>query len=1065
MAAVASRHDEPGSSSRGGGGTVSRKRTNGSSSREDAKMIGQWRIGRTIGKGSSGRVKIAKHSITGKYAAIKIVPKGLILTSRMSMSEAGARADKVLLGIEREIVIMKLIDHPNVLNLYDVWETSSELYLIMEYVPGGELFDYLVKRGRLPMSEALHYFQQIIHAVDYCHRFNICHRDLKPENLLLDKDKNIKVADFGMAAWEAGERMLETSCGSPHYASPEIVAGKAYHGSSSDIWSCGIILFALLTGRLPFDDDNIRSLLQKVKIGVFEMPDEIKDPARNLLSRMLEKDPEQRITMPDILTHPFFVSRPPRPIPGRALVSPPALDEVERPVNSPEEIDSDIMGNLKTLWSGASDDEIVSALMSKDKTWEKAIYHLLIKYRNKHLENYNMDEEEDAEARARRQARRQAHGSPAKRKGGPPPPASAKPKLAPLGENESVENTPIVRPQAPTPKKASGQASVGEESPAPASQKINGKLAAPARVPAGPRPPMSNRNSSSDSSAPATPAIVLQEATPTKDMPPPDFIPSSRPHSEILASPSPSQAETPQLPPINAPQVFDSTLQHFFNEVAAQLNTMNIRSSVASGSSTTSSAILGTDYQAYLAYAAGAIGPNGQSTTLPPMEEGAEQFADADDDETEADVASIHSTFTAASASGQQAPLVGLGLGGPPPPSHGGRPGLYPLVSPAQNQRWSYASSTGSSHRGTSGGSYAPMESPQLYSPNVWDTQVPHPSPQPPAVPVFQAERPAPLPPPRANRPAPIVTRVAPPVMASSSASAPQTTESLLPRDASYVIIDSADMASDPSISSWSTKSSGFRAHRGQDGFGMLKKKSKAVTIDPVPYSGGGDLLGPPSAASSFASSSSAMNGPSPKRSWFNNLFSFKAPACTLLAHDNISNTRDRVRRFLMEANVRVALVEIDGIRGLKCRLDEVRDPIGGTQAIVKGVRFKAEFSRASQGAGQSYNTLVTLTLEKGAQSSFRSIFVNLRQQIDSTNPVRPASHQLPSAMRSPQQPTSATLPSHPQSLLSAPPVRWTSSAPTTPVVPSSPRFGEQSHPHRSPQAPGSVQIPSTIRF
>jgi serine/threonine protein kinase len=293
---------------------VSRRRTGSSSHRDDAKTIGQWRIGRTIGKGSSGkssickddlagnadpagRVKIAKHSITGKYAAIKIVPKGAILTSRLSVAEAGARADKVMLGIEREIVIMKLIDHPNVLNLYDVWETSSELYLIMEYVPGGELFDYLVKRGRLPVSEALHYFQQIIYAVDYCHRFNICHRDLKPENLLLDKDKNIKVADFGMAAWEAGERMLETSCGSPHYASPEIVAGKAYHGNASDIWSCGIILFALLTGRLPFDDDNIRSLLQKVKVGVFEMPDEIKGDARDLLRKMLEKDPERRITV------------------------------------------------------------------------------------------------------------------------------------------------------------------------------------------------------------------------------------------------------------------------------------------------------------------------------------------------------------------------------------------------------------------------------------------------------------------------------------------------------------------------------------------------------------------------------------------------------------------------------------------------------------------------------------------------------------------------------------------------------------------------------------------------
>ncbi|WWD09084.1 hypothetical protein V865_007204 [Kwoniella europaea PYCC6329] len=1092
MAAVASRHQDPSGSSSASASasvskqaTVSRKRTNGSSSKDDAKMIGQWRIGRTIGKGSSGRVKIAKHSITGKYAAIKIVPKGLILNSRMSMSEAGARADKVLLGIEREIVIMKLIDHPNVLNLYDVWETSSELYLIMEYVPGGELFDYLVKRGRLPISEALHYFQQIIHAVDYCHRFNICHRDLKPENLLLDKDKNIKVADFGMAAWEAGERMLETSCGSPHYASPEIVAGKAYHGSSSDIWSCGIILFALLTGRLPFDDDNIRSLLQKVKIGVFEMPDEIKDPARNLLSRMLEKDPERRITMPEILQHPFFVSRPPRPIPGRALVSPPSLDEVERPVNSPEEIDADIMGNLKTLWSGATDEEIITALMSKEKTWEKAIYHLLIKYRNRHLENYNMDEDEDAEARARRQARKAHQGSPAKRKGGPPAPqVSNKPKLAVLGENESIENTPVVRPQAPTPKKALGQPHVtGSEDSPVVSKIINGKLT-PAKSPVGPRPPMSNRNSSSDTSTPMpgtpTPAIVLQGATPTKDMPPPDFIPSppgsasnsnsSRPRSEVLSS----LPETPQLPPINAPVVPNQTLQHFFNEVAAQLNTMNIRSSVASGSSTTSSAILGTDYQAYLAYAAGATTTptpgNVPSTVV--EEEGAEQFADADDDETEADVASIHSTFTASIAGhGQTSPLVGLGLGGPPPPSHGGRPGLYPTNN-ANTNRWSYASSTGSSHRGTSNGSYgAPMESPQIYSPqNVWEAQLPHPqhpshpmvspSPQLHGVPVFQADRPAPLPPPRANRPAPPpVSRITVPQSQANT----NTTESLLPRDTSYVIIDSSDMASDPSISSWSTKSSGFRAHRGSDGFGMLKKKVKNVTIDPVPFgSGGNDLLGPPSATPSFASGSSSINGISPKRSWFNNLFSFKAPSFTLLAQDNISSTRDRVRRILNEQQVRVALVEIDGVRGLKCRLDDVKD-LSASNGVQRGIRFKVEFSRANQSAGQNYNTLVTLTLEKGAQSTFRMLFGNLKSQIETSNPPRPQSIML----RSPVQPTSATIPSHPQPLLSAPshphPVRYTSSAPTTPIVPSSPRFGD----HRShlPPTPGSVQIPSSIRF
>ena len=121
-----------------------------------------------------------------------------------------------------------------------------------------------------------------------------------------------------------------------------------------------------MTGRLPFDDDNIRSLLQKVKIGHFEMPDEIKDPARDLLKRMLEKEPERRITVAEILRHPFFVSRPPKPIPGRALVDPPSLDEVERPISSPSDIDSDIMGNLKTLWSGASDDEIIAALMSRE---------------------------------------------------------------------------------------------------------------------------------------------------------------------------------------------------------------------------------------------------------------------------------------------------------------------------------------------------------------------------------------------------------------------------------------------------------------------------------------------------------------------------------------------------------------------------------------------------------------------------------------------------------------------------------------------------------------------------
>ncbi|ORX39867.1 kinase-like domain-containing protein [Kockovaella imperatae] len=334
----------------------------------DPKVIGPWRIGRTIGKGASGRVKIAKHSRTGQYAAIKIVPKhALLFSSRMSIADAGNKHDKAVLGIEREIVIMKLIDHPNVMALYDVWETAKELYLVLEYVEGGELFDYLVSQGRLPPDEASRYFQQIIAGVDYCHRFNICHRDLKPENLLLDRERNIKIADFGMAALEPSDKLLETSCGSPHYASPEIVAGMSYHGAASDIWSCGVILFALLTGRLPFDDENIRLLLQKVKNGKFVMPSELPPDAKDLITRMLVVDPEKRITMAEISSHPFC-QRKQDTDSGRRLrvVDPPRLEQIARPVKSDKEIDRDILRNLKTLWCGSSERAIVKALLTPE---------------------------------------------------------------------------------------------------------------------------------------------------------------------------------------------------------------------------------------------------------------------------------------------------------------------------------------------------------------------------------------------------------------------------------------------------------------------------------------------------------------------------------------------------------------------------------------------------------------------------------------------------------------------------------------------------------------------------
>ncbi|EPQ31486.1 uncharacterized protein PFL1_00821 [Pseudozyma flocculosa PF-1] len=355
----------------------------------DPKNIGPWKLDKLIGQGASGRVRLATHSVTGQQAAVKIIPRTLINQSRMSLRDADAKANKMILGIEREIVIMKLIEHPNLLGLWDVYETSKELYLIMEYVAGGELFDHLVAQGRLQPPAARSYFRQIIFGMDYCHRFNICHRDLKPENLLLDASKlTVKVADFGMAALQPSEKMLETSCGSPHYASPEIVSGKRYKGSASDIWSCGIILFALLCGRLPFDDPNIQQLLAKVRAGKFVMPAWLEPESKDLIWRMLEIDPEKRITMAEIMRHPWFTNHGTESDRNPVTTS---FESFENETVQLEDIDMDILGNLKTLWSELSEEDIVRQLLSPGPNWQKTFYTLLVAHR----ENHSADDDED----------------------------------------------------------------------------------------------------------------------------------------------------------------------------------------------------------------------------------------------------------------------------------------------------------------------------------------------------------------------------------------------------------------------------------------------------------------------------------------------------------------------------------------------------------------------------------------------------------------------------------------------------------------------------------------------
>lgn len=345
------------------------------------QKIGPWKLGKTLGSGATGRVLLGVHQQTGQKAAVKVVLK---LELNDEYERPLDKKGGLPYGIEREIIIMKLLTHPNVLRLYDVWETSKALYLVLEYVEGGELFDLLVERGPLQEQEAIKYFRQVILGTAYCHALGICHRDLKPENLLLDASLNVKLADFGMAALESNGKLLETSCGSPHYAAPEIVSGLKYHGAASDVWSCGVILFALLTGRLPFDDENIRNLLLKVQAGSFEMPEEISDEALDLIWQMLTVDPMQRISTADVLNHPLLNKYP---IPNEDLISVKSLPHPEtayKSLGSIKNIDKQILLNLSILWHNRPENEIVTSLLKEGPNAEKTFYALLLRYRHTH---------------------------------------------------------------------------------------------------------------------------------------------------------------------------------------------------------------------------------------------------------------------------------------------------------------------------------------------------------------------------------------------------------------------------------------------------------------------------------------------------------------------------------------------------------------------------------------------------------------------------------------------------------------------------------------------------------
>ncbi|XP_020227350.1 CBL-interacting serine/threonine-protein kinase 21 isoform X3 [Cajanus cajan] len=216
-----------------------------------AKKIGEYQLGRTIGEGTFSKVKLGVNGNNGQKVAIKVIDKHMILENNLKNQ------------VKREIRTMKLLHHPNIVRIHEVIGTKTKIYIVMEYVSGGQLLDKMSYGEKLNECEARKLFQQLIDALDYCHNKGVYHRDLKPENLLLDNRGNLKVSDFGLSALQKRNEVLTTRCGSPCYVAPELLLSKAYDGASADVWSCGVILFELLAGYLPFNDQNLMSLYAK----------------------------------------------------------------------------------------------------------------------------------------------------------------------------------------------------------------------------------------------------------------------------------------------------------------------------------------------------------------------------------------------------------------------------------------------------------------------------------------------------------------------------------------------------------------------------------------------------------------------------------------------------------------------------------------------------------------------------------------------------------------------------------------------------------------------------------
>ncbi|XP_058712841.1 serine/threonine-protein kinase SIK2 isoform X2 [Poecile atricapillus] len=339
--------------------------------------VGFYDIEGTLGKGNFAVVKLARHRITRSEVAIKIIDK--------------SQLDAVNLEkIYREVQIMKMLDHPHIIKLYQVMETKSMLYLVTEFAKNGEIFDYLASHGRLSEPEARRKFWQILSAVEYCHGRKIVHRDLKAENLLLDNNMNIKIADFGFGNFYKSGEPLTTWCGSPPYAAPEVFEGQQYEGPQLDIWSMGVVLYVLVCGALPFDGPTLPILRQRVLEGRFRIPYFMSEECEHLIRRMLVLDPSKRLSIAQIKEHKWMLVEVPA---QRPILYPPGEE------NEPSlgEYNEQVLRLMHSL--GIDQQKTVESLQNKSYNHFAAIYYLLVERLKSHRSSFPVEQRVDARQR------------------------------------------------------------------------------------------------------------------------------------------------------------------------------------------------------------------------------------------------------------------------------------------------------------------------------------------------------------------------------------------------------------------------------------------------------------------------------------------------------------------------------------------------------------------------------------------------------------------------------------------------------------------------------------------